>query len=142
MTANVQSKQKEKVPTQQGTTRAISSFIDPSLSWKDLPFFKSITNMPIILKGIQTGEDAVRAYETGMDGLVVSNHGGRQLDFARSVPTSTNLQSSWMEAFVVVPTSSKHWPWVRKRWALGDQRWSEWPPTEPRVWKRWCKFSR
>merc|ERR1719231_2254717 len=68
----------------QGTTRAISSFIDPSLAWKDMPWFKSITNMPIILKGIQTGEDAVRAYEAGMDGCVVSNHGGRQLDYARS----------------------------------------------------------
>jgi len=84
MSANVQGKQKEKIPTQQGTTRAISSFIDPSLQWSDLPFFKSVTKMPIILKGIQTGEDAVKAYEMGMDGMVVSNHGGRQLDFARS----------------------------------------------------------
>jgi len=84
MSANVQTKQKEKIPTSSGTTRAISSFIDPSLQWSDMPWFKSITKMPIILKGIQTGEDAVRAYETGMDGMVVSNHGGRQLDFARS----------------------------------------------------------
>merc|ERR1712066_31348 len=84
MSANVQTKQKEKIPTSQGTTRAISSFIDPSLAWKDMPFFKSITKMPIILKGIQTGKDAIRAYETGMDGCVVSNHGGRQLDYTRS----------------------------------------------------------
>jgi L-lactate dehydrogenase (cytochrome) len=84
MSANVQTKQKEKIPTSQGTTRAISSFIDPSLAWKDMPWFKSITKMPIILKGIQTGEDAIRAYETGMDGCVVSNHGGRQLDYTRS----------------------------------------------------------
>merc|ERR1719359_1783138 len=83
-TANVQGKQKEKISTNQGTTRAISSFIDPALNWNDLPFFRSITNMPIILKGVQTGEDAVRSYEAGMDGIVVSNHGGRQLDFARS----------------------------------------------------------
>merc|ERR1719428_877955 len=83
-TANVQTKQKEKISTNQGTTRAISSFIDPSLQWSDMPWFKSITKMPIILKGIQTGKDAIRAYETGMDGMVVSNHGGRQLDFARS----------------------------------------------------------
>merc|ERR1712050_112938 len=74
----------DKIPTQQGTTRAISSFIDPSLTWKDMPWFKSITSMPIILKDIQTGEDAVLAYEAGMDGCVVSNHGDRQLDFARS----------------------------------------------------------
>merc|ERR1719428_1590721 len=84
MSANVQTKQKDKIPTQQGTTRAISSFIDPSLQWSDMPWFKSITKMPIILKGIQTGEDAVKAYQMGMDGMVVSNHGGRQLDFARS----------------------------------------------------------
>jgi len=84
MSANVQGKQKDKIPTQQGTTRAISSFIDPSLQWSDMPWFKSITTMPIILKGIQTGEDAVKAYQMGMDGMVVSNHGGRQLDFARS----------------------------------------------------------
>merc|ERR1719395_2702 len=84
MAANVQTRQKEKIPTSQGTTRAISSFIDPSLQWSDMPWFKSITKMPIILKGIQTGEDAVLAYEYGMDGMVVSNHGGRQLDFARS----------------------------------------------------------
>merc|ERR1719333_1122896 len=83
-TANVQTKQKEKISTNQGTTRAISSFIDPALNWNDLPFFRSITNMPIILKGVQTGEDAVRSYEAGMDGIVVSNHGGRQLDYARS----------------------------------------------------------
>merc|ERR1719263_1637209 len=49
-----------------------------------MPWLKSITKMPILLKGVQTGEDAVRAYEAGLDGLLVSNHGGRQLDFARS----------------------------------------------------------
>merc|ERR1719487_1924158 len=84
MSANVQTKQKDKIPTQQGTTRAISSFIDPSLQWNDMPWLRSCTKLPIILKGVQTGEDAVRAYECGMDGMVVSNHGGRQLDFARS----------------------------------------------------------
>jgi len=84
LSASVQGKQKTKVDSSQGTTRAISSFLDPSLNWKDLPWIRSITNMPIILKGIQTGEDAVRSYEAGMDGIVVSNHGGRQLDFTRS----------------------------------------------------------
>jgi len=40
--------------------------------------------MPIVLKGIQTGEDALLAVHHGIEGIVVSNHGGRQLDFARS----------------------------------------------------------
>jgi len=68
----------------QGTSKALTTFIDPSLSWDDLPFFKSITNMKIVLKGIGTAEDAVRAYKEGVAGVLLSNHGGRQLDFARS----------------------------------------------------------
>jgi L-lactate dehydrogenase (cytochrome) len=84
MTADVQSKQKAKVSMNQGTARAISSFIDPSLNWANIPWFKSITTMPIMLKGVQTAEDALKAYDCGVDGIVVSNHGGRQLDFARS----------------------------------------------------------
>lgn len=68
----------------QGTARAISSFIDTGLSWKDLEWFRSITKMSIILKGVQTTEDAVLAAKYGCEGIVLSNHGGRQLDFARS----------------------------------------------------------
>ncbi|POS78555.1 FMN-dependent dehydrogenase [Diaporthe helianthi] len=68
----------------QGAARAISSFIDPALSWKDIPWFQSITKMPIILKGVQRVEDVLRAVEAGVQGVVLSNHGGRQLDFARS----------------------------------------------------------
>jgi L-lactate dehydrogenase (cytochrome) len=68
----------------QGAARAISTFIDPSLSWKDIPWFQSITKMPIILKGVQRVEDVIRAIESGVQGVVLSNYGGRQLDFARS----------------------------------------------------------
>ncbi|ESK97375.1 mitochondrial cytochrome [Moniliophthora roreri MCA 2997] len=72
------------VDRSQGAARAISSFIDPGLSWKDIPWFKSITKMPLILKGVQCWEDALEAYDQGLAGVVLSNHGGRQLDFARS----------------------------------------------------------
>lgn len=68
------------VDRSQGAARAISSFIDPSLSWKDIPWFKSITTMPILLKGIQSVDDIFRAIDAGVDGVVISNHGGRQLD--------------------------------------------------------------
>jgi L-lactate dehydrogenase (cytochrome) len=54
------------------------------LSWKDISWLKSITSLPIILKGIQCGEDAVLAARAGCKAIIVSNHGGRQLDFARS----------------------------------------------------------
>ncbi|KAJ3040435.1 hypothetical protein HDV00_010871 [Rhizophlyctis rosea] len=72
------------VSRNEGAARAISSFIDPSLSWDDIPWFKSITHLPIMLKGIQCGEDAVLAAKAGVAGMVISNHGGRQLDTARS----------------------------------------------------------
>ncbi|KAF9012548.1 FMN-dependent dehydrogenase-domain-containing protein [Cyathus striatus] len=72
------------VDRSQGAARAISSFIDPGLQWKDLDWFKSITKMPLILKGVQCWEDALQAYDVGLAGVVLSNHGGRQLDFARS----------------------------------------------------------
>ncbi|VVT56842.1 uncharacterized protein SAPINGB_P005329 [Magnusiomyces paraingens] len=67
----------------QGYARAISSFIDPALSWKDLVWFRSITKMPILIKGVGRVEDAIRAAEAGIDGIVISNHGGRQLEFAK-----------------------------------------------------------
>ncbi|KAG8882085.1 hypothetical protein FRB97_008755 [Tulasnella sp. 331] len=82
--AAVQKESKSDVDRNQGAARAISSFIDPGLSWKDISWFRSITNMPLILKGIQCWEDAVLAYEHGCEGIVLSNHGGRQIDTARS----------------------------------------------------------
>ncbi|OZJ05743.1 hypothetical protein BZG36_01288 [Bifiguratus adelaidae] len=72
------------VPRNAGAARAISTFIDAGLCWEDIPWFRSITKMPILLKGVQTAEDAVKAAEFGLQGCVLSNHGGRQLDFAPS----------------------------------------------------------
>ena len=82
--SNVQSSGGDDVDRSQGAARAISSFIDPGLQWSDIPWFLSITKMPIILKGVQRVEDVIRAISAGVHGVVLSNHGGRQLDFARS----------------------------------------------------------
>ncbi|KAJ4483149.1 FMN-dependent dehydrogenase-domain-containing protein [Lentinula lateritia] len=82
--AEVSKTRKDNVDRSQGAARAISSFIDPGLKWADLNWFKSITKMPLILKGVQCWEDALEAYDQGLAGVVLSNHGGRQLDFARS----------------------------------------------------------
>ena len=82
--SSVQNTGGDNVDRSQGAARAISSFIDPSLNWGDIPWFMSITKMPIILKGVQRVEDVIRAIEVGVQGVVLSNHGGRQLDFARS----------------------------------------------------------
>ena len=57
-------------------------FGDPSLTWDDLPFLREHWAGPIVLKGILTAADAQRAADAGVDGVVVSNHGGRQVDGA------------------------------------------------------------
>ncbi|KAI0302340.1 hypothetical protein B0F90DRAFT_1714063 [Multifurca ochricompacta] len=74
----------DKVDRSRGAAKAITGFIDPGLKWADISWFKSITRMPLILKGVQTWEDALEAYDQNLAGIVLSNHGGRQLDFARS----------------------------------------------------------
>lgn len=53
------------------------------MTWKDIPWLRSFTSMKIVLKGVQTGEDAVKALHAGVEGIVVSNHGGRNCDTAR-----------------------------------------------------------
>ncbi|XP_031375405.1 peroxisomal (S)-2-hydroxy-acid oxidase GLO4-like [Punica granatum] len=55
---------------------------DPSFSWKDIEWLRSITNLPILIKGILTREDAIKAMEVGVAGIIVSNHGARQLDYS------------------------------------------------------------
>jgi lactate 2-monooxygenase len=57
-------------------------FGDPSLTWDDLGFLREHTDLPIVLKGILHPDDAREAVERGVDGIVVSNHGGRQVDGA------------------------------------------------------------
>jgi isopentenyl diphosphate isomerase/L-lactate dehydrogenase-like FMN-dependent dehydrogenase len=54
----------------------------PSLTWDDLSFLRSVTKLPILLKGVLDPEDARIAVERGVSGIVVSNHGGRQVDGA------------------------------------------------------------
>jgi len=53
---------------------------DPGINWSTLDWLQSLTRLPVVAKGILTAEDASRAVERGMKGLVVSNHGGRELD--------------------------------------------------------------
>ena len=62
--------------------RFVETYSRPSLSWDDLAFLRERTRLPVLLKGILHPADAVAAVERGMDGIVVSNHGGRQVDGA------------------------------------------------------------
>ena len=59
---------------------ALSAFPNLALTWADLERLRDWTSLPILLKGIVRGDDARRALEHGIDGIVVSNHGGRQVD--------------------------------------------------------------
>jgi len=57
-------------------------FANPGLSWDDLAFLQAHTDLPIVLKGVLHPDDARKAVDAGVDGLIVSNHGGRQVDGA------------------------------------------------------------
>jgi lactate 2-monooxygenase len=74
------------VPPEQDLRQAVEQFSrvysSPAFTWNDLDFLREHTRLPIILKGILSPDDARYAVEHGMDGIIVSNHGGRQLDGA------------------------------------------------------------
>jgi 4-hydroxymandelate oxidase len=69
----------------------VATLQTPTLNWEDLAWLRSLSPMPIILKGVVRDDDAARAVEMGVDGIWVSNHGGRQLDTA--VATADALPS-------------------------------------------------
>eukprot|EP01084_Bolivina_argentea_P138971 244534_1 len=79
-------KEKEWKKSKGGVAEALTSFIDPALNWNDMQWIRHACgdHMKLVLKGVQCGEDAVKAVEYGIDAIVLSNHGGRQLDYGRS----------------------------------------------------------
>lgn len=58
----------------------VSIYSNPALTWSDLSFLRQHTNLPILLKGVLHADDAKRAADEGINGIIVSNHGGRQVD--------------------------------------------------------------
>lgn len=71
--------------TSSGVAKTSSSgLLNPALVWEDLAWLRGITGRPIVLKGVQTAEDAILAHAHGADGIVLSNHGGRSLDTAQA----------------------------------------------------------
>ena len=60
--------------------RFMTTYSRPSLQWDELKFLRQHTKLPVLLKGVLHPDDAKKAVEAGIDGLVVSNHGGRQID--------------------------------------------------------------
>jgi 4-hydroxymandelate oxidase len=84
---------RDTLAAQEHTASSLAAFVeqhwDASISWRDLEWLQSITTLPILVKGIVRGDDARMALEAGAAGVIVSNHGGRQLDTA--VPTARAL---------------------------------------------------
>jgi isopentenyl diphosphate isomerase/L-lactate dehydrogenase-like FMN-dependent dehydrogenase len=60
----------------------LSTFPNLGLTWDDLDWLRGLTELPLLVKGVLTAEDALAAKERGVDGIIVSNHGGRQVDGA------------------------------------------------------------
>jgi lactate 2-monooxygenase len=58
----------------------VGQFPNPALTWEDLAFLRGRTQLPIVLKGVLDPDDVPRAVDAGVDGVIVSNHGGRQVD--------------------------------------------------------------
>ena len=71
-----------------GLQQYTARLIDPGLTWETLDWLRSITQLPILLKGILTAEDALEALKHDIQGIIVSNHGGRQLD---GVPATVSV---------------------------------------------------
>jgi isopentenyl diphosphate isomerase/L-lactate dehydrogenase-like FMN-dependent dehydrogenase len=77
------------------TTAEVFELVDPSITWEDLERLCNEFDLPILVKGLITGEDAALAVEHGAAGAVVSNHGGRQLD---NVPAAIDALPEVVEA--------------------------------------------
>lgn len=83
-----------------GLTKQNSSFIDSSLSWDDISWLKRITSLPLVLKGIQRWEDVKTAHQLSVQGVVLSNHGGRAADTAPpGIITLLELHKNCPEVF-------------------------------------------
>ncbi|MCA9637921.1 MAG: alpha-hydroxy-acid oxidizing protein, partial [Myxococcales bacterium] len=63
-----------------GLAAYFADLLDPALTWETVEWLRSITALPVLIKGVVRADDAARAAERGVAGIVVSNHGGRQLD--------------------------------------------------------------
>jgi len=75
--------------------RIFDPIFDPSFNWNDLEWLRSIAGVPVLVKGVLNPEDGKRAVEYGADGVIVSNHGGRNLD---TVPSTIEALPRVVEA--------------------------------------------
>lgn len=83
--ANLATLKDLNIPQRSGESGLFAYFLEqlnPALTWRDLEWLQSLSPLPLVVKGILRADDAIRAVECGVKGIIVSNHGGRQLDGA------------------------------------------------------------
>ncbi|XP_045837609.1 hydroxyacid oxidase 1 [Meles meles] len=86
---------KENFGESSGLATYVTKSIDPSISWEDIKWLRGLTSLPIVAKGILRGDDAREAVKHGLNGILVSNHGARQLD---GVPATIDVLPEIVEA--------------------------------------------
>lgn len=108
----------------------VSIYSNPALTWEDLKFLREHTKLPILLKGILHPDDARKAVDYGMDGMIISNHGGRQVDGSISTfealpkiaePSIKEFQFCLIAVCAVGLMYLKHWRWAQVLCALADR---------------------
>jgi lactate 2-monooxygenase len=101
--------------------RMLGMFPNLELGWDDLAWLRERTQLPLLVKGVLTGEDAVRARGCGVDGIVVSNHGGRQVDGAVAALDALEevREAVGQDTTVLMDSGIRRGPDVLKALALG-----------------------
>lgn len=97
----------------------VEQMLDPSLSWADVEWLRGVTKLPILLKGVLRSDDARRAMQAGCAGVIVSNHGGRQLDGAVSALDALPAIAQVCEGVVLMDGGVRRGTDVVKALALG-----------------------
>ena len=98
----------------------LATFPNIGLTWDDLDWLRTQTSLPLLVKGVLTADDAQRAFEHGIDGVIVSNHGGRQVDGAvASLDALVEVRDALPEAVVLMDGGIRCAADVVKAIALG-----------------------
>jgi isopentenyl diphosphate isomerase/L-lactate dehydrogenase-like FMN-dependent dehydrogenase len=113
----------DKTPEEDPLTAAammLATFPNIGLVWEDLDWLRAQTSLPILVKGVLTADDARLALQHGVDGLVVSNHGGRQVDGAvAALDALVEIRDALPEAVVLMDGGIRSAADVLKAMALG-----------------------
>jgi isopentenyl diphosphate isomerase/L-lactate dehydrogenase-like FMN-dependent dehydrogenase len=98
----------------------LATFPNIGLTWDDLGWLRGQTSLPLLVKGVLTADDAERAFAHGMDGVIVSNHGGRQVDGAvAALDALVEVRDALPEAVVLMDGGIRRAADVVKAMALG-----------------------